>query len=303
MPQDVDALRVTNGGPVTFLPPDGWAWFHLDNGPSRRPIGRLRISHGARPGDVELISILQSGRVGIGLTEPRAQLHVLEAIATGLDFRSGGAITFYPPDGFAWFHIDNGPAGGRRMGRLRISHGNAPGRFEIVSITQQGNVGIGTDNPTERLDVNGNVTVSGDVRLTGADCAEEFNVTAAADAGPGTVMVIGDDGALVASCRAYDSRVAGVVSGAGDYRPGIVLDRQDSINTLRVPIALLGKVFVKADAEPAPISAGDMLTTADRKGHAMKVVDRDRGFGAVLGKALQPMAAGQGLIPVLVSLR
>jgi hypothetical protein len=85
------------------------------------------------------------------VVDPRTSLHVLGRISTGLDFTSAGAITFFPPDGFAWFHIDNGPAGGRNMGRLRISHGNNPGDIEIMTATQQGNVGIGTPAPRERL--------------------------------------------------------------------------------------------------------------------------------------------------------
>jgi hypothetical protein len=35
----------------------------------------------------------------------------------------------------------------------------------------------------------------------------------------------------------------------------------------------------------------------------MKAGDRDRAFGAVIGKALRPLAAGQGLIPILVALQ
>ena len=39
----------------------------------------------------------------------------------------------------------------------------------------------------------------------------------------GTVLVISNDGKLQTSSRPYDNRVAGVVSGAGDFKPGIVL--------------------------------------------------------------------------------
>jgi hypothetical protein len=63
------------------------------------------------------------GRVGVGFGQPRTQLHVLGRISSGADFTSAGAITFFPPDGFAWFHIDNGPAGGRPLGRMRFSFG------------------------------------------------------------------------------------------------------------------------------------------------------------------------------------
>jgi hypothetical protein len=104
----------------------------------------------------ERIRIGTDGRVGIGLDAPRTQVHVLEGIATGLDFSSAGAVTWFPPDGFAWFHIDNGPAGGRPIGRLRISHGDTPGVHEVMTLVQDGTVGIGTTAPDVKLHVTGN---------------------------------------------------------------------------------------------------------------------------------------------------
>src|SRR5206468_1562379 len=85
--------------------------------------------------------------VGIGTTNPATQLHATGRITTGQDFSSAGAITFRPPDGYAYFHIDNGPAGGRPMGRLRFSAGVNPGDIEFMSILQGGNAGIGTTSP------------------------------------------------------------------------------------------------------------------------------------------------------------
>jgi hypothetical protein len=141
----------------------------------------------------------------------------------------------------------------------------------------------------------------GDIRLTNADCAEDFDVLDGAE--PGTVMVLGDSGALRQSTAAYDKRVAGVISGAGGYRPGLVLDKQATSDGCRMPVALMGKVFCKVDADQAPIEVGDLLTTSPTPGHAMKAVDPLRAFGAVIGKALRPLTAGQGLIPVLVALQ
>ncbi len=54
-------------------------------------------------------------------------------------------------------------------------------------------------------------------------------------------MVIGEDGALRPSDSAYDRKVAGVVSGAGGFRPGIVLDKRADDDD-RTTIALVGKV-------------------------------------------------------------
>jgi hypothetical protein len=142
---------------------------------------------------------------------------------------------------------------------------------------------------------------AGDIVLRNADCAEEFN-TSVPLAEPGTVMVIEDDESLAPSRRAYDRRVAGVVSGAGQYRPGIVLDRRIEAGE-RLPIALIGKVHCKVDADAAPIEIGDLLTTSATPGHAMKVSEHGRALGAVIGKALQPFASGRGMIPILVALQ
>ena len=240
------------------------------------------------------------GTVGVNTTSPRTTLHVVGRISSGLDFNTAGAMTFYPPDGFAWFHIDNGPSGGRPVGRLRISHGNAPGDQEVVSILQNGRVGIGTDDPGAALHVVGSIRASGDVILENADCAEEFDAPDGAEAG--TVMSLNDDASVSPCAAPYDPRVAGVVSGAGAYQPALLLDRREGVAG-RAPLAMLGKVFCKADAGGAPIRVGDLLTTAERPGHAMRALDRDRAFGATLGKALAPLDRGLGLIPVLVALR
>jgi hypothetical protein len=161
----------------------------------------------------------------------------------------------------------------------------------------------------------GSVTVTGkincptgtvtcfDVSISNADCAEEFEVANGEATEPGTLMSFRTDGALCPSSQAYDSRVAGVVSGAGEYKPGIVLDKRQGQGKNRVPIALIGKVFCKVDAEYSPIEVGDLLTASPTAGHAMKATDPLKAFGSVIGKALRSQSAGRGMIPVLVALQ
>jgi len=160
-----------------------------------------------------------------------------------------------------------------------------------------GNVEVGGDITSVNT-----ITVKKDVVLSGADCAEQFDVYDAQSPEPGTVVVIDDDGKLRESQSPYDKRVAGVVSGAGEYRPAIVLDRRASSEG-RASVALVGKVYCKVDADPAPIAVGDLLTTSGRAGFGMKAADPALAFGAVIGKALKPLPAGQGMIPILVALQ
>jgi hypothetical protein len=150
------------------------------------------------------------------------------------------------------------------------------------------------------VEVSGDLTVRGDVLLPKADLAEEFLISDEAGVEPGSVVVIAEGGAIQVARKPYDRRVAGVVSGAGYYKPAIILDhsKQETAAT----IALVGKVYCRVDAAQEPIQVGDLLTTSNSAGHAMKASDPRRAFGAVLGKALQPLAEGRGLIPILVAL-
>jgi hypothetical protein len=146
------------------------------------------------------------------------------------------------------------------------------------------------------------IIVKGDIVLTGADCAENFDVIENDRIEPGTVLVIGDDGNLLPSEKPYDKRVAGVVSGGEDYHPGIILDGEPS-NKTRLPIALTGKTYCKVNVYESSIEVGDLLTTSSLRGYAMKAEDPSRAFGAVIGKALRQLKEGKGIIPILVSLQ
>lgn len=171
----------------------------------------------------------------------------------------------------------------------------------VVGVSKDG---IGIFGKGKRLAgfFEGDVEVTGDIRLTNADAAEDFDVAEDESVEPGTIMVLGEEGALRQSYQPYDKRVAGVVSGAGDYKPGIVLDNRESKKN-RQPIALMGKVFCKVDANYGPIEVGDLLTTSPTPGHAMKADDPLKAFGAVIGKALRPLREGSGLIPIMVALQ
>ena len=182
--------------------------------------------------------------------------------------------------------------------------GRSANGIGVYGASQTGNAGQfhGNVSVIGNHTVSGSVTVAGDVLLTGADCAERFDLNASATAEAGTVMVIGEDGALRPSDRAYDRMVAGVVSGAGGFRPGIVLDKRAD-DEGRTTIALVGKVYCKVDADVGPIEVGDLLTTSNTPGHAMRVGDPAKGIGSVIGKALRPLPAGRGLLPILVALQ
>jgi hypothetical protein len=177
------------------------------------------------------------------------------------------------------------------------------GRGKALAGKFEGNVEVsGAFNVGGNIAVAGDIDVSGDIRLANADLAEDFDIAGLEQVEPGTIMVIESEGALQASSIAYDKRVIGVISGAGSYRPAIILDNQKSTER-RMPIALTGKVYCKVDAQYGSIKVGDLLTTSPTPGYAMKAEDSTKAFGAVIGKALRPVAEGKTLIPIFIALQ
>ena len=136
----------------------------------------------------------------------------------------------------------------------------------------------------------------------GLDYAEGFDVSDDTKTDPGSVLIIDPDnpGKLTLSKTAYDTKVAGIVAGANGLGSGVRLgaDQFDK------DVALAGRVFCKVDATDAAVRAGDLLTTANLPGYAMKAVDAGQSQGAILGKAMQDLNKGEkGKILVLVTLQ
>lgn len=141
------------------------------------------------------------------------------------------------------------------------------------------------------------------LEITGADVAEKFPVSE--DLKPGMVAAIdpANPGKLCLARGAYNHRVAGVVSGAGDVPVGAILGNMPQSEN-GPPIALSGRVWVMCDASEHAIEPGDLLTTSDTAGQAMKAADHARASGATLGKAMSSLAKGEsGLVLVLVNLQ
>jgi hypothetical protein len=245
-----------------------------------------------------------TGNVGIGTVTPGARLDIVRPTGSSVPVARWNTLTTMPGGliintsmTFDGSSIDvttplTTPA-------LRLNH-TAAGNVLLAG--GGGNVGIGTSSPAAKLEVAGTARVAV-LEIAGADLAEKFPVSGQSE--PGTVVVIDPDrpGALRPSQLGYDSRVAGVVSGAGGLSVGAVLGHCTPEPDAQ-PIALSGRVWTWCDATEHAIEPGDLLTTSGRPGHAMKAVDPSRAHGAVLGKAMSHLARGEtGLVLVLINLQ
>jgi hypothetical protein len=159
--------------------------------------------------------------------------------------------------------------------------------------------------PVFRVDGHGTVHANGGFRPFGADFAESVAVKGSTKQyAPGDLLVIDPSGErlLSLSQTPYSTLVAGIYS----TQPGVVASTHrvdEALPKNEVPLAVVGIVPCKVTAENGPIVAGDLLVTSSATGHAMKGTDRARMLGAVVGKALEPLREGTGVIQVLVTLQ
>jgi hypothetical protein len=156
------------------------------------------------------------------------------------------------------------------------------------------------------VEPNGHTRVSVLEITGGADLSEQFQVSPSKEQPtPGMLVCIDphDTGELTVCSKPYDRTVAGVISGAGGVKPGMLMGQDDSIADGEHPVALTGRVWCWCDATSGAIRPGNLLTTSNVPGHAMKVTNHEEALGAIIGKAMSSLDEGKGLVLVLVSLQ
>jgi Tfp pilus assembly protein FimT len=287
----------------------------------------------------QVLTINNQGNVGVGTSSPGAKLEVNRGGSSGEAVRafSGNANNYvYYGVGRtsleAVFGVAAGPDqffAGAAAGDFIVNAQNTTqgqriffgvGTTPALVMTTTG-VGVGTTTPNAsyKLDINGGVNVTGALHTTGAitadgaitgatvnalyqDVAEWVPSTQKLRAGTVVVLDTTQSNHVLASMKAYDTGVAGVISD----NPGVILGQGGGD---KVKVATTGRVKVRVDATRAPIRVGDLLVTSEAEGVAMKSVPVDLGGvqihrpGTIIGKALEPLANGRGEILVLLSLQ
>jgi len=264
------------------------------------------MTHGVTP----RFTLTPGGAVGIGTTNPGFLLEVAGGIGARqivafsdafpqIDFRQTGVVNGFPAQEYR-YQID--PDGSYRI--YDITHGVTP-RFTLTSsgsILMAGNVGIGTSTPGAKLDVAGDINVSGNIAAKYQDVAEWVETHGQIESGTVVVIDPAEPNHVLPAAKAYDTRVAGAVSA----KPGIVLGERSDSKSL---VAQSGRVKVKADAKYGAIRIGDLLVTSPTPGHAMRSRPVVVGTatlhrpGTILGKALEALPNGKGEILVLLTLQ
>jgi len=231
-----------------------------------------------------------------------AGLYSSSTAGTGVSVYGGGTSVTYPA--------------------LRVSNGNASG-IGIYSTSSSSDANLvisnsGTGDLIRAFNGGNNLyfqvtaggtTITRQLQITGgADVAEPYTVGASNGVAPQPGMVVSIDpnqtGQMNLAHQAYDHTVAGIISGAGGIQPGLTLRQKGGVADGDLPIACTGRVWCYCDADAGgAITAGDLLTTSDTPGHAMKASDNSRSRGAILGKAMSSLKSGKGLVLVLVTLQ
>jgi len=296
--------------------PGGRARFYDASGQSRVFINGQATNGGGYISLADTNGTTTIDLLGSELGADGAEIHLREAdgtqtIVLDAEHDLGGAyFSLYNETGDSTIVLD-GQDGEEPAGLIRVRES---GLTRILLDAKDGTAGGGV---IKLYDAAGARTItldsdySGEGRIItevlqitgGADLSERFDVTPHDQTiQPGMVVSIDavHPGRLVVASKPYDKAVAGVISGAGGVKPGMMMGQSGTAADGAHPVALSGRVYCLADASHGAIKPGDLLTTSSTPGHAMKASNYERSRAAVIGKAMTGLTEGKGLVLVLV---
>ena len=324
----------TSGGFLTLYQNDGQVGVQLDGDDSGAGLMNIRSTNGGTRIQLDGLSAGGGGEVSVYDGDGTETIELLgtEASQQGgkLTLRSdtgvvsvrlraeefagtgeGGILELFNSSGQRTVEVDGDSVGG---GYIDVKNDSGATRVQMQAVSDGGGfVALKNSAGTTTIyldahDSNGEGRIRTQVlQITGgSDLSEQFDITPLHEAlKPGMIVSIDPEkpGRLMTSTRAYDRTVAGVVSGAGGVKPGMLMGQHGSAADGQHPVALTGRVYCMVDTSQGAIRPGDLITTSDTPGHGMKVSDHAKAQGAIIGKAMSSLERGQGLVLVLVSLQ
>ncbi|MGE0480371.1 MAG: hypothetical protein AB7Q17_07860 [Phycisphaerae bacterium] len=284
--------NATQSGYVDFRNSSGvetaWVGFGTPGSPHfsvliARPGGKIELRTIGGGGSV----FLPTDFLGVGTSAPTSPVHIASDLNAVVQLQDIG------PNATQSGYVDFRNSSGVETAWVGFGTPGSP-NFSIVNARAGGNIVLSP--------LGGGAVQVPVLEITGADIAEKFPASESLE--PGMVVAIDtkNAGKLCLARGAYNRCVAGVVSGANNFSVGAVLGNLPGHEDAP-PIALSGRVYVQCDASAGAIEPGDLLTTSETPGYAMKATDLDRSHGAVIGKAMERLENGRGLVLALVNLQ
>ncbi|MCB0835229.1 MAG: hypothetical protein KDE26_03415 [Bacteroidetes bacterium] len=254
--------------------------------------GDIRI-HSNTGVETSKIRMSDNGNVGLGTESPLTKLHIIDTDAS-LGGTTGGGILLGEINSTNLV-IDQNEIMARNNhnishlmlqaqgGDIRI-HSNTGNVDSQINIKDNGRVGLGVSNPSAKLHVNGDTKTKCLEITGGCDLAEYKQNHDSRSLEPGDVVLIDptDPKGVLLSDQPYNKMAIGIYSGANGVKPGMILS-QEGVLDGDIPVAIAGQVYVKVTGKVNP---GDLLTSSNIPGHAMKAKNYKKAFGAIIGKAI-----------------
>jgi hypothetical protein len=165
---------------------DAYVWNETD------PL--FEVGNGTETTASNAFTVLKNGKVGIGTNQPGTALHI-----SGNDpnpFRiqtatNGNWTSFFTSNGYKGYlgvyngndDMDFGTGAGNTNGKVHLVTNASP----KLSVAANGNVGIGTTNPSEKLEVQGDIKTTGEIHSTNTGAANLVPIAYGRVAGDGTI--------------------------------------------------------------------------------------------------------------------
>ena len=253
-----------------------------------------------------LFSFSPNGNLGIGAVDPLEGFHLLNKNIR-LDDALGNKSITINSNGWAntgsisLFYDD-----GTENIAIRGSDGTNQGG-EII-FRKPGVLGPTMEIDGDYAGTSRSRIIVDEIQIKGVtDFAEYFDIMESGiDAEPGMLVCIDEfeEGKMAISAKAYDKKVAGVISGANGIKPGMMMGQKGTVADGKHPVAISGRVYVKAETFKNYIKPGDLLTTSPTPGYAMKATNNKKATGAIIGKAMGTLEAGKkGFVLVLLNIQ